>query len=354
MSSPSERLYPALGAALGGVLVRGPDTFFVEEILPFRPSGSGEHLFLQIEKVDLNTEDVARRLARHAGVGLRDIGYAGLKDRHARTRQFFTVPLANRAQPDWTKLQGPQLRILQSDRHDRKLRRGAHTGNRFRLSLTALQGDREHWEASLAQLAERGFPNYFGAQRFGHENLAQAARQLAADGRCPRRPRRGLFWSTARAALFNAVLARRVRDASWQRLLPGERVQLDGSHSHFLASPEADDWASLEARLRAWDLHPSGPLAGSGNDGPVGEAARVEHSALAAWMGPPAFPENGLVWAERLAAHGLRAARRPLRCRLQECSWQWGAEARLDLCFFLPTGSYATVALEALGVRTEG
>ncbi|MGC9128989.1 MAG: tRNA pseudouridine(13) synthase TruD [Acidithiobacillus sp.] len=354
MSSGPERLYPARDAALGGLLQRGPDTFFVEEILPFRPSGVGEHVFLQIEKAGLNTEEVVRRIARHAKVQPRDIGFAGLKDRHARTRQFFTVSLPGKTEPDWSALEDRELRILQCSRHDRKLRRGVHLGNRFRLSLMVQYGSREDWEAALSQLGQRGFPNYFGAQRFGYGNLAAAARLLAGTGRRPQRGQVGLLWSTARSALFNAVLAERVRDGSWQQLLPGERVQLEGSHSHFVASPEGADWPSLEARLCAWDLHPSGPLAGAGTDGPVGEAARAEQAALAAWVGPPEFAENGLVWADRLAGQGLRAARRALRCRTQDSSWQWRDATKLEIEFFLPAGSFATVCLEALGVQTQG
>ncbi|MGK9451217.1 tRNA pseudouridine(13) synthase TruD [Acidithiobacillus caldus] len=353
MISGLERQYPRLDEDIGGVLWRGPDTFFVQELLPFQPSGVGEHVFLHIEKCGLNTEEVARRLARHAGVHVRDIGYAGLKDRHARTRQFFTVPVPGRTEPDWTALENEHQKILERHRHDRKLRRGAHLGNRFRLSLQVLRGSRRDWDVALHRLERLGFPNYFGGQRFGHDNLAAAARLLAGTGQRLQRGQQGLLWSAARSALFNAVLTERVRTGSWQTLLPGERVQLEGSHSHFLARRSDADWSALEARLHAWDLHPSGPLPGSGTDGPEDEAAQVEQAALAAWMGPPEFPENGLTWADRLGAQGLRAARRALRCRVRECSWEWVDDERLDLHFSLPSGSFATVALEALGVQTQ-
>ena len=116
--------------------------FEVEEVLGFSADGEGEHCLLCIQKRGLNTADVVRRLSRAAAVPERDIGYCGLKDKHATTRQWFSVGLAGRAEPDWSVLDDAAVQVLQQGRHRRKLRRGAHRGNRFCLRLRGLRGER--------------------------------------------------------------------------------------------------------------------------------------------------------------------------------------------------------------------
>ncbi|MCE5360154.1 tRNA pseudouridine(13) synthase TruD [Candidatus Igneacidithiobacillus taiwanensis] len=344
---PLARRYPQL-PLLVAAFRSSPETFFVEEILPFAADGEGDHAWLWLEKVGRNTEDVVRALARFAGVASHDIGYAGLKDLHARTRQAFTVPLAGRQEPDWSQFQVPGMQLLEVSRHRRKLRRGAHRGNRF-VVVVETPVAATIWEDRLGMLAAQGFPNYFGAQRFGRDNLPAAGKMLAAEhrGRIPHHLR-ALFWSSARAALFNLVLAERVRRGSWDRILPGEILQLAGSHSHFLASPE--EWPQLQERLRAWDLHPTGPLPGRGGTLPLEEVATLEREVLAAWPGTDGSPGNGTAWAEALARQGLEAARRALRCRPEHGSVRQVDDGRVEFAFSLPSGAYATVLLEAIGV----
>ncbi|NBV75362.1 MAG: tRNA pseudouridine(13) synthase TruD, partial [Methylococcaceae bacterium] len=136
----------SLAFAYGGPGAQGQfklqtDDFIVEEFLPFQPEGQGEHSFLYIEKCHENTEYVARVLARHAGVRQRDIGFAGLKDRHGRTRQWFSVWLPGKPDPDWQALNSEQLQILSVTRHPRKLKRGVLAGNRFQIRIRHWQGD---------------------------------------------------------------------------------------------------------------------------------------------------------------------------------------------------------------------
>ena len=114
-------------------------TFDVTEDLGFDLSDDGEHDFLWIEKRDANTAWVARQLARHAGVSARDVGYAGLKDRQAVTTQWFSIHLPGRSDPDWAALDEPQIQVLECTRNRRKLRRGVHRANRFRLRLRSLR-----------------------------------------------------------------------------------------------------------------------------------------------------------------------------------------------------------------------
>jgi len=342
------RIYPP-GTHLGGTFQASPEDFSVTEILPFPPDGEGEHYWLEVEKIGRNTEEVARLLARFAGVAARDVGYAGLKDRHARTRQVFTLPIPAKG-VDWGGYTQPGLRILAVHRHRRKLRRGVHRGNRFVLRVRNLDVDVSSLTLALQQLESRGFPNYFGGQRFGYQNLDAAGRMLCGPraGRMPHHLR-AMLWSTARAALFNVVLAERVRMDNWQKILPGELVQLAGSHSHFCAQGD-DAPVSLAARLAAWDLHPTGPLAGKGDIQPMDEAAELEDRILAQWFGGEDSPGNGLAWQAALARQGLDGARRALRCRPLELLVQPENEHTLQLAFVLPPGAYATVLLESLGI----
>ncbi|MDZ7782516.1 MAG: tRNA pseudouridine(13) synthase TruD [Halioglobus sp.] len=130
------------------------DDFQVTELLGFEPCGEGEHVYLLLEKRNLNTRDVVERIAALSGVRVRDIGYCGLKDRNARARQWFSIGLAGRSQPDWSALQAQGgIRVLQQCRHRRKLRRDSHRGNRFSLRLRDLRGDRALLEQRLERAA---------------------------------------------------------------------------------------------------------------------------------------------------------------------------------------------------------
>ena len=238
-----------------------PEDFFVEELPGFEPSGAGEHLLLTVEKRGMNTAFAARVLAQWAGVDESAIGYAGLKDRHAVTRQRFTVWLPKKVAPELATLQVDGLRVLDHAWHARKLPRGALAGNRFVLRLRAVDGDRTAIEERLRTIAARGVPNYFGEQRFGRrgDNVAQAVAMFA--GRRVRREERSVLLSAARSELFNRVLAARVANGSWDAALDGEAWMLDGSRSVFGPEPFND---ALQARLDAFDIHPSGPLRGAG------------------------------------------------------------------------------------------
>lgn len=313
------------------------DDFRVVEQSRIEPSGTGEHAWLRVRKRGENTADVAAQLARHAGVPLRDVGYAGLKDRQAVTEQWFSVLLAGRPEPDWTALNGAALEVLQQARHGRKLQRGTLAGNSFTLTLRAFDGDRAQLDTILQSIAARGVPNYFTEQRFGRgdANLRRAEALFAGTSRRLSRHQRGLALSAARALLFNRVLAARVAAARWDRAVPGDAMQLDGSHSWFLA--EAID-AETEARLAAFDIHPTGPLCGRGDTAVTGASLDVERGALA----------DAGDYLDGLDAAGLRHDRRALRVRPADLAWQWQDDDVLVLSFGLPPGSYATAVLREL------
>lgn len=316
-----------------------PEDFSVEEIDAFEASGAGEHLLLTVEKRGMNTAFAAKRIAAWAGVAESAIGYAGLKDRHALTRQRFSVWIPKKIAPDIDGLQSNDLRVLDAQWHARKLPRGALAGNRFVLTLRDVEGDPGAIETRLQAIAARGVPNYFGEQRFGRggDNVSKALSMFA--GRRVPREERGHLLSAARSELFNRVLAARVADGCWDRGLDGEVWVLDGSRSVFGPEP----WSEvLAGRLAAFDIHPSGPLWGRGELRTQGAARALE---LVTLDGDEALAavRAGLERA------GLDQERRALRLRPQALTFDWPAPDTLTLRFGLPAGCYATTVLAELG-----
>jgi len=320
-----------------GLLRRTPEDFRVTELPSVEPGGAGEHVWLWIRKRSENTDHVATLLSKLAGVHPRDIGYAGLKDRHAVTEQWFSVHLPGRADPDWQTLDSDTITVLHHVRHGRKLQRGTLRGNRFVITVQDCKGSRTDLEQRLRQVGTDGVPNYFGAQRFGlgGSNL-RVASQLFANPRMKlTRNRRSLALSAARSLLFNRVLSQRVHDGSWNGVLPGDAMQLAGSHSFFVV--DSTD-AGLQQRIASQDIHATGPLHGDG-DSPVRDRCRALEAAVLA--------EFDSI-ARGLAAAGLRQERRALRLPVADLHWQWPDETTLELMFSLPAGSYATSVLREL------
>src|SRR6185437_9678569 len=308
------------------------EDFLVEEILGYDADGSGEHALLWVEKRGANTDWVARELAKFAGVPQVAVGYAGLKDRHAVTRQTFSVQLAGRPDPDWSTFPHPEVKVLAATRHSRKLKRGALRGNRFVLVLREVSGDRARAESALRQIAARGVPNYYGEQRFGREggNVAQARAMFG--GRRVDRDKRSILLSAARSHIFNQVLAARVERACWDTPLEGEIWSLAGSRSWFGPEPFSD---ALAERLARGDIHPSGPLWGQGEPPTQGDAGTLEREIGAA---------HGDLVAGLVAAR-MDQERRPLRLLPGHLRWRWLADDALELSFELSAGAYATVVV---------
>jgi tRNA pseudouridine13 synthase len=326
------------GPVLCGVLRAMPEDFRVTEQLSYRATGDGEHVFLTVRKRERNTHEVARALAKLAGVAQKAVGYAGLKDRHAVATQHFTVQLPGRDGPDWSALEDDTLQVIGVERHRRKIRRGSLTGNRFEIRVRDVQGDKAMAERRLTIIAQQGVPNYFGSQRFGRQgsNLQRVADLFAGRGPRPNREQRGLLLSAARAQLFNKVLESRVHDGSWQTAVPGDVMLLAGSQRQFhfdVADP------TVSSRLAALAIHPSGPLCGRLGRAlqPTDLAQRIEARALAAW-------QDWVIGLDRL---GLDADRRALRLAVDDLEWHWEGNT-LMLRFALGAGSFATVVLREL------
>ncbi len=291
-----------------------PEDFQVVEVLGFEPEGEGEHWLVQIRKRGDNTAWVAGQLARCAGVPTRDVGYCGLKDRHAVTTQWFSIHQPRGENPDWSSLETAGVTLLNAARHPRKLRRGQHQANRFEIRLRQVsplgEGALEALEQILSRIDKNGVPNYFGEQRFGREggNLPQAQRWLVDGQRIKNRQQRGLIMSAARSWLFNQVLAERVRTDTWRQSLTGEP-----------------------------GTEPTGPLWGRGRLSSEGETAQLESRVLAPWS----------AWCDGLEHVGLQQERRALVLRPEALSWSWDARD-LILAFALPPGTFATSILAEL------
>ncbi len=334
--SPQELPFAHGGPPLQGVLRSSPEDFFVDEALGFVPDGVGEHVFLRVEKRAANTDWVARELARIAAVDPRAVSYAGLKDRHAVTRQTFSLHLpGKRAEPDWMSLDHREFRVLEAQRNSRKLQRGALDSNFFRIVVREVAGDRSAAERVLQAVSARGVPNYFGEQRFGRDagNLDRARAMFA--GRRFERHERSLLLSAARSYLFNLVLAQRVRSAEWDRGIEGDVWTLAGTQSIFGPQPLDE---TLIARCAAGDISPTGPLWGEG-------ALRTTEAVAELEQGVAARHPDLVAGLEK---NGLRQARRSLTLRPSDLQFSWPTDRDLQLEMRLNSGSYATVVLREL------
>jgi tRNA pseudouridine13 synthase len=316
---------------IGRIRVR-PEDFQVEEILGFEPDGSGAHTLVSVRKTGANTDWAARRLARSAGVSVRDVGFAGLKDRHAVTTQWFSIPGAPDLDLDGLGADG--LEVIRRVPHGRKLRRGCHAGNRFRIRIRDGHGPEREIEGRLRVISARGVPNYFGPQRFGRHGGNLRLASALASGRKLNRRERGFALSAARSAIFNAVLAERIAKGEWDRLTAGDVAILDGSASWF---PVDDVDSELRARLEAFDIHPSGPLWGKGSP-PTTGPVREREEAVAGCL-----PDM----ADCLVSAGLKQERRALRLPVRGFRWRLG-EGEMELEFCLPRGAFATTVLSEI------
>lgn len=313
---------------------QSPADFVVDEILGFELTGDGEHLWLHVEKTGINTHDVVKALARLIGARERDIGYAGMKDRHAVASQWFSVRGGKPVDTD-TRAQG--FRVLEQVRNARKLRRGSHRGNRFRITLR----DMTVADATLAQwqdtIRRRGVPNYFGQQRFGQDgsNLDSARQYFSGELVQVSHFQRGIYLSAARAYLFNQVLAARVQAGNWETVMAGDVMALAGTGSVF-AAEQGDE--RLPARLATGDIHPTGPMWGQGDLKCRDDVRTLEEACANEFSG----------FATGLAQAGLEQERRALRVMPGDMQLSPADTGTVVVEFSLPRGAFATSVLREM------
>jgi tRNA pseudouridine13 synthase len=326
---------------IGGRIKHEPEDFEVEEIPAYERSGRGEFLFLWLEKRAMGAEYFARQVARRLGLGPGEVGTAGLKDRHAVTRQFVSVPA--RAADRLPELEGEGIRLLGVERHGNKLRPGHLRGNRFRVLIREPAPDApQRLEPLLERLRRQGLANFYGPQRFGKEGetlrlglslLRGEPSPAGARGRPPRNPfLRKLALSAAQSALFNQYLAQRLADNLMGTVLRGDVMAKRPTGGLFVAA----DVPAEQTRFDRRETVHTGPIFGRKMFAAADQAADREAALLgAAGLTPASFAGFGKL---------LLGTRRHNVVYVDDLAAAWES-AGLRLSFTLPAGSYATALL---------
>lgn len=314
-----------------------PADFQVTEFFSAPFSGEGEHIVLQIEKKGLTTEEVVKSLSRLTHKSIKLISYAGLKDKHALTTQWISIHAPGEVIEGVEHLEAPGWRVLAATRHNKKLKPGFLAGNHFVLTLRNVS-DEADLSARIEQVKRTGVPNYFGEQRFGRElnNLVRAEELLVQGRKVKDKFLKGMYFSAARSWLYNLILSQRVVAANWNLPLPGDVMQLSGSHSIFSAA-EGDD--SLLSRINDKDISPASPLAGKSKNMVQGEALALIQQVYEQWP----------LWLAGLYQFGLEEAWRANILYVNDFNYSF-CEGDAQLSFTLPPGTYATAVLRELVV----
>jgi len=326
-----------------GLLRSQRSDFKVFEQLPFSPIGEGEHLFIYIRKTGANTVFVARELAKYFNVKEQLVSYAGLKDRFAVTEQWFGVHVPGKQVYDLQDLAIEGVEVLEYERHNKKLRTGALTGNRFELILrnvTHLQDLHKRWN----EIVEQGVPNYFGEQRFGIDggNIDKAL-ALFSGTKVKDKKKRGMYLSAARSCIFNDIISERIKQKSFNNLLPGDVLMLAGTQSVFhLEKVDAE----IEQRFIDKDVDITAPMWGAGELMTSDHPRELEQN----------IAKRHCEFSEGLPRFGLKQERRRIRLIMKEANIEVLSNEQendnvlpsVKICFNLPAGSYATTVLREL------
>lgn len=339
MNFPDQLNY-LYGEPCGSAVIRTcADDFQVTEHLSFEPEGDGDHVYLYIRKTGENTDWVARQLAHFCQVSPREVGYAGKKDRHAVTEQWFSVHLPGRSPLTWSLFETDTIKVLKAVKHTRKLRLGSLTGNRFQIRLRQVSEPQELIQR--AELIRAGVPNYFGEQRFGHGggNLDKGAALIAGKLKERQRHKKGLYISAVRSFLFNQLVSQRIAEQTFTQPGDGDVLMINGSQSCFVN--DAED-PTISERLASGELHLTAAMWGRGRSICSGAAAEWEQQQLQTW-------QELLDGLEKL---GLNQERRSIRLLPDNLTIDQETDDCFVLGFDLPAGSFATSVLREL-VNTE-
>lgn len=326
----------AYGAPLSTALFKSsPEDFQVDELFEGQFSGEGEHILLKIAKRGLTTEEVVKSMARMINKSPKLISYAGLKDRQALATQWLSVHAPGETISGIETLEASGWKVIESTRHNKKLRPGYLSGNRFKVSLREVTNP-DSLLQRIERVKERGVPNYFGEQRFGREagNLIKAEEMLVQKRKMKDRFLKGMYSSAARSWLFNLILSKRVQENCWNTAVTGDVMQLSGSHSIFCLDEVS---AEIEQRLCEKDIAPASPLFGRGKNLATQEALAIINSVANDWQ----------PWIQGLEAQGLELAWRANTLHVEQLELHLDKQC-LELSFVLPAGAYATTLLREL------
>lgn len=313
-----------------------PEHFIVRENLGFEFTGTGEHLMVRIRKTGENTSFVANELAKVCAVKSKDVGWAGLKDRHAVTEQWLSIHLPKSESPDFTSFekQYPSIQILETTRHNRKLRPGDLIGNDFEITLSEVT-DVEDVEFRIKKIIESGVPNYFGAQRFGKDgnNLLEARRWGKDNVRTRNQNKRSLYLSTARSWLFNHIVSARLNNEAFSHLMLGDIVTKSGDTIII----NEENLVQYQGELESGSVNLTAALAGD-NDLPTKESALELEQAII-------DSEPHLMALIR--GNRMRHDRRDIVLKPLDLKYK-AVDNRIVLSFSLSSGSFATSIVREL------
>ena len=396
-------------AGIGGEIKQRNEDFFVQELPLYEPSGEGEHVFCEVQKNGVSTFDAVERLAKAAGVQRVDVGYAGMKDARAVTRQLFSIRGATEELV--RSIKTPELEVLWAARHGNKIRLGHLKGNRFAIKVREVDPlGVTKLGPLIKKLTETGVPNYFGEQRFGRRNnndligaalvrgdnkelarlllgdpqkgvdegMQYKARRLYEEGDLqesfkawPRRNGlerrllhqviktgkasgagraldehlRRLFVSALQSRVFNEILAERVTAGTYSTLTPGEWAYKHDNGACF----HVEDLATESPRTGTWEVSPSGPLIGFRVSLSTLDAGEMEQRVFARHaLTPEMFKVPG--------HHRVKGARRPLRVQPEDVEYSAGVDEHggyITVAFTLPAGAFATVVMRELMKNDE-
>lgn len=392
----------------GGTLKQRPEDFLVEEIPLYEPCGEGEHIYILIEKRSMATFEAMGVIAHHFNVRHDAIGYAGLKDKHAITRQVFSVHAPGRKPEDFPMLQHDRMGVLWADLHTNKLRQGHLKGNRFSIKVRGADMSRALGARRvLDRLLKSGVPNAFGEQRFGvrsnnhdigralihadfslaldillsptpeHTGAHLEARQMYSRGdfagayaAFPRtlhtertvlrllargvEPKHALraagvralsfYVSSWQSSVFNALLARRIADGSFATLSEGDVAIHLDSRNTFDVTPEVLVASDTAPRLASIEISPSGPMWGPRMKRASGPIDAIELAEL----DRVGVTVDQLVEFDRAARGLIEGARRPLRVAIADIDVEGGIDEHghyVRCAFDLPRGAFATTVM---------
>ncbi len=331
---------PYLTAALpgiGGVLRASPEDFVVDEEPAYMPSGTGDHVFVRIEKRGLTTPQAVERIARALAVNARDIGVAGMKDRHAVTRQWLSLPPPVTPEAA-AALVLDDVKILEHARHPHKLRTGHVRANRFVLRVRGVAPDAEAQARAIFDVlaAPPGAPNWYGEQRFGRDGDNAEKGLAIVRGERPPRDRKlaRLLVSSLQSKLFNDWLVARIADGLYTRVLAGDLLHKTGGGQFVCEDPSID-----EPRLLAGEVGITGPMFGVSmrRPGDGSPAAQREQALLdAAGLSTDSFA------SVRAIAEGTR---RDAAISVGAPSVRAIEQDAIEVSFSLPGGAYATAVM---------
>ena len=314
-----------------------PEDFEVEEVPAYAPSGTGEHIFAFIEKRELTTKDAVRALCESVDADPKAAGWAGLKDRHAITRQWISIWGTTADALMQTEIEG--LRVLEAAPHPHKLRTGHLQANQFRIRLREIDLSRiDDLRQVLSEIEAHGLANYYGEQRFGREgdNAERALRWVLGEARAPRGGfQRKLQMSALQSELFNRCVAERVQSSTLGKVFAGDLMKKHDSGGLFIAT----DLEDTQARADAWEISATGPMFGAKMRWPEGEA-RVREEALLHEVG---LTLDQLGKWKRVAPGTRRLVRIPVPKIGVRVS-----DNTVNLDFTLPAGSYATILVREI------